>query len=669
MSRSAWAARALIGPALASLALAAAAAEPPTPAQIMQLAVVGDPQLSTDGQRIAYTVETPQGEGKDPLSRIRVVAFDGGSVPFELPGEARHSDRSPRWAGDGSLLFLSDRAPAQAGDPPPAAAQVWQAQTDGRGAHPLTRAASDVSAFALAADGRSLYYLAADPQTAQDRARAESKNDAVERDHPRRFVRAWRLDLDTGAARVLTPPGLQVHDLAPSPDGRTLALRVSAGTTLNDYWYDSRVQLLDLAAGTLAAPLEPHASAFPLQWSPDGRRLLYGQLSENGMVGRIFVQTVPAGACAGARSCGARVELAPDWPGSLRLAYWQDDATLVGAGLRGVHGELLRIDAASGRWRTLARPQFAWPAASVARAGRIALLGMRQDHPAEVWTFDHGRLSERTDSNPQVAGWAHARVRELQWTSSRDGRPIHGVLVTPPDWQRGDGPLPTLVQIHGGPAEAWWSGWLGSWHEWAQLLATRGYAVLLPNPRGSEGQGPAFTELARGDWGDGPLQDVLDGVDMLERDGVADPKRLAIGGWSYGGYLSAWAAGHTDRFRTAIVGAGVTDIGAMALTTDVPDYLPGYFGDPLGNRTAYDAQSPIRYAGQVRIPLLVLHGEADQRVPIEQGAMFYRALKFNRTPVQMVSYPRGPHWFHEQAAGRDVQERVLAWLDKYLRGP
>jgi dipeptidyl aminopeptidase/acylaminoacyl peptidase len=155
-------------------------------------------------------------------------------------------------------------------------------------------------------------------------------------------------------------------------------------------------------------------------------------------------------------------------------------------------------------------------------------------------------------------------------------------------------------------------------------------------------------------------------VDLLEREGVIDPQRLAIGGWSYGGYLSAWAVTHSDRFKTAIVGAGVIDIGAMALTTDTPDYLPGYFGDPLANRAVYDAHSPIRYVDRVKVPVLILHGEQDKRVPLSQGEMFYRALKFNGTPVEMVTYPRGPHWFFEREHGRDVQQRVLDWLDLQL---
>jgi dipeptidyl aminopeptidase/acylaminoacyl peptidase len=656
--------RLLIGAALCAGAWTVAAQSPsaphlPTPADLVALAQVGDPQISPDGARIVYSVSTPQGEGKPASTRLQWIAATGKAVAEPLMEAATANDSSPRWSADGrQILFLSDRKLPDAGDHDALAPmQVWRVDADGRNAAPLSRSPGDVGSFALSADGTQLAYLATDPPTPVAQARTKAQDDAVEVGHPTSFKRLWLRDLASGATCALTAPGLQVQDLAWSPDGRTLALRVSDDTTLNGYWYDSRIVLLALADGTLGAPLEARASAFPLQFSPDGSRLLYGRIAPYGMVATVYVHDL---------SSDKRIAVAEDWPGTLWLARWQDDRTLIAQGLHGVRGEFLRVDAATGRWRTLARPQIAYPSFSTAANGRTAFIGLRDDQPAEVWTLDGGKLATRTNSNPQVAGWAHGQVRELEWTSSRDGRRITGVLVTPPGWKPGT-PLPTLVDLHGGPGEAWWSGWLGSWHDWAQLLSTRGYAVLLPNPRGSEGQGHAFTELARHDWGGADFQDILDGVDMLQAQGVIDPQRLGIGGWSYGGYMSAWAVTQSKRFKAAIVGAGVIDIGAMALTTDVPSYLPGYFGDPVKNRAEYDAHSPIRYVDRVTTPVLILHGEADQRVPLSQGQMFYRALKFNGTPVEMVTYPRGPHWFHEQAAGRDVQQRVLDWLDTHLR--
>ncbi|MCL7715240.1 S9 family peptidase [Stenotrophomonas sp. CPCC 101365] len=643
-------------------ALPAPAATPvlPTPEKIMALRSVDDPQIAPGGDWIAYTVGTPQDEGRPPRQRVWRVPATGKGAARVLPAPETVSDTHPRWTADGRHLdFLSDRPLPAAdadGDGTVARQQVWRVDAQGDDASPLTRSRGDVSAFEVSHDGTRIAYLAADPVDAAARAAQAARDDATRVEHPTRFVRAWLRDLRDGRTRPLTAPGVQVHDLAWSPDGRTLALRLSEGTTLNAYWYRSRVVLADAATGALRQVLEPRASAHPLQWSPDGRRLLYGELGEHGMTAHLTVHRL---------ADDRRVRLASDWMGTLWLARWQDDGTVVGLGQRGVRGAFLRLDPDTGGWTELARPQIPSASFTTARNGRSAYLGLRDDQPAEVWTLDRGRLTARTDTHPEVAGWAHGQVRELEWTSSRDGLRITGLLVTPPGWTRGT-PLPTLVQGHGGPAWAWWSGWLGSWHDWAQLLATHGYAVFLPNPRGSEGGGHAFAESVRNDWGGGDFQDILDGVDLLEREGVIDPQRLAIGGWSYGGYMAAWAVTHSARFKTAIVGAGVIDIGAMALTTDTPDYLPGYFGDPVANRAVYDAHSPIRFADRVTVPVLILHGDQDQRVPLSQGEMFYRALVFNGTPVEMVRYPRGPHWFFETAHGRDVQQRVLDWLDARL---
>lgn len=630
----------------------------PTPEAIASLKAVADPQISADGRWIAYTVATPQRQGKPAQTRIWRVPTRGDQPGQELPSSKDASEEFARWSNDGRLLsFLSNRPlPKDLASAAVASKQVWQVGAEGSEARLLTRSAGDVSAFSFDASGRQLAYLAADPLTADAKAALEAKDDAHTIGAAQQYSRLWVQSLPDGQPRALTAAGLQVQDVAWSPDGQHLAARVSDGTTLNDYWYRSRVVLLDAQTGAQQRVLEPRASAFPLQWSPDSTRLLYGRLGDNGMTAVPIFQQI---------ATGRVTALGGDWPGTLWLVRWQDDQTLIGEGQRGVRGALLKLDADSGKWQEFAQPQIPYQSFSVARSGQIAFLGMSDAHPADVWTWEQGHARARVDNNPQVAQWKHAKVRELSWKSSLDGRQISGVLVTPPDWKAGT-PLPTLVQIHGGPAWAWCSGWQGSWHDWGQLLATRGYAVFLPNPRGSEGQGKAFTELARNDWGGGDFQDILDGVDLLEREGISDPKRLAIGGWSYGGYMSAWAASHSDRFKTAIVGAGVIDIGAMALTTDTPDYLPGYFGSPVEQRQAYDKHSPIRFASNIKVPVLILHGEQDKRVPLSQGQMLYGALKFTGTPVEMVTYPRGPHWFYEFEHERDVQERVLGWLQQHL---
>jgi dipeptidyl aminopeptidase/acylaminoacyl peptidase len=191
--------------------------------------------------------------------------------------------------------------------------------------------------------------------------------------------------------------------------------------------------------------------------------------------------------------------------------------------------------------------------------------------------------------------------------------------------------------------------------------------VLLPNPRGSDGQGPAFTEANFQAWGGEDFADIMAGVDSLIAQGITDPDRMAIGGWSFGGFMTAWAVTHTDRFKAGMVGAGVTDLYSMATTTDIsPSFSQSYMGPLATNAEIYDRNSPVRYLDQCHTPVLVLHGEADPRVPISQGQEFYHGLRFLGKEAEMVTYPREPHIFTEREHQIDSLTRVLAWYDTHL---
>jgi dipeptidyl aminopeptidase/acylaminoacyl peptidase len=198
-------------------------------------------------------------------------------------------------------------------------------------------------------------------------------------------------------------------------------------------------------------------------------------------------------------------------------------------------------------------------------------------------------------------------------------------------------------------------------------FAQRGYVVLMPNPRGSSGYGRKFRFANYDDWGGGDYRDIMAGVDYLVAEGIADPERMAVMGWSYGGYMASWIIGQTDRFKAAAAGAAVTNLWSFTGTADIPGFLPDYFsGEPWDGFEPYRKHSPMSFVGNAKTPTLILHGEADERVPITQSYELYSALKRRGVATRMVAYPRQPHGPAEPKFVIDIAQRHLDWLEKYL---
>jgi len=251
----------------------------------------------------------------------------------------------------------------------------------------------------------------------------------------------------------------------------------------------------------------------------------------------------------------------------------------------------------------------------------------------------------------------------IHWRSV-DGLEIEGLLTYPVGYQSGRR-YPLLVSVHGGPANAWLQSFIGmqSFYGPIAAFAVQGYAILRCNVRGSTGYGQAFRRGNYRDWGGKDVQDLLAGVDYVIHLGVADPERMGITGWSYGGYLTAATITQTERFRAAVIGAGMTDLVSYALGHDSPDFLPSHFGGEVWEvKDLLLDRSPVVHADRVTTPTLFLHGEHDQRVPIWQGYEFYHALDRRGVPTQMVVYPRTGHVPSEPKLLLDVMNRILAWM-------
>jgi dipeptidyl aminopeptidase/acylaminoacyl peptidase len=301
----------------------------------------------------------------------------------------------------------------------------------------------------------------------------------------------------------------------------------------------------------------------------------------------------------------------------------------------------------------------------------ISLARSLPDDLSAIWAGVVGEdLRRLTNLNPRLKSVPWGRQERLSW-QARDGLEIQGLLIVPAEAEATDAPFPLMTLVHGGPYDRFADELQLGWMLWGQWLATAGYAVFLPNPRGGLGRGHDFADRVAGAVGIEDWADIEAGLNQLVAESIADPKRLGIGGWSQGGFMSAWAVGQTDRFKACIMGAGVSDWGMMVATSDLPHFeamLGGSTGWEGPGPHRHDALSPISFASRVATPVLVLHGADDSRVPVSQGRFFAQALREHAVPCELVVYPREGHLICERNHQLDLLHRVCGWVERWL-GP
>jgi len=621
-----------------------ATAAPVTPELVMQLLRPGEVALSADGTRIAAAVAPSfREQGKRIETRLWVGDVDGDLEPGELGS-------IPQFAPDGSrLAYASDKGHE-------GRLSIW---VDGSELGEIPGSVEDIQ---WSPDGARLLVLAADlgaDRAGADTATKVSEAGAFPQDpkvfRPAQFWRRlWLVDAATGEARDVTPEHVNVFEFSWAGG---LVAAICTDDPSESAWYDAWIGLIDIEQRAVDRAHVPRWQLQAPRISPQGRVAWIEGFSSDRGVATGAVHVLGQGPIA--------PELHATW------ITFADEDTLWVAGWRdnGSFGGRLSLDG-SGSYEELAGgratfgPRYAPALAVSADGSRAAAAYESADEPPEVVLWENGERRTLTSLNAEVA----PRVASIQWQAHRwtsfDGLEIEGLLALPRD--RENGPLPLVVDVHGGPTGCWFWAFAPA-YGLPNLLASAGYAVLMPNVRGSTGRGPEFAEANLGDMGGGDLQDILTGIDALVRDGIVDDKRVAITGGSYGGFMACWAVTQTDRFAAAMPMAVVTDWVSFHTTTNIGQFDKLFLqADPFDPDGDYTQRSPVYHAARCKTPTLILHGEDDLCTPLPQAVEFYNALVEAGCEAELVVYPREGHGWTEREHLTDSWNRMRDWLARYL---
>ncbi|OQX85353.1 MAG: hypothetical protein B6D63_02475 [Candidatus Latescibacteria bacterium 4484_7] len=631
---------------------------------LLKIKNVTDPAISPDGSYVAFVVveppDTSEGE-KTYQGDIWMVDFDGNEQPRPFAfGPA--DERSPVWSPDGSwLAFTADREGK-------GRRSIYRIRFAGGEAEELASFDGSVVSFAYSPDGGRLAAVVIDgPSRAEEEMREKGFDEELFGTEER-YKRLWIVNVHTGSRRLVSPDSMNVEAISWSPDGSKIAAVVSKVPGSNAEYFHSRLELLNPATGA-AAMLSERAQGRP-EFSSDGSAICFMYPLENPNV----TVPVPVVAVIGTNGKGLKL-LGVNYDGTLNRPVWDpgtEKLFVFDMAHSTARFSLLSVEDDSVEPVTkLYVPYYGGDVFDVSKDGsKVVYVKGASNRPGDLYSRGFGFLQGEkrlTHMNDFLDSRRLPEEKVVEW-QSRDGTNVEGILVLPPGWKEKKR-YPAVLCIHGGPMWAWWLGWHGSWHEWAIPLACDGYVVLLPNPRGSLGYGVGFARANFEDWGGGDFEDIMAGADFLVNGGYADPARIGIGGWSYGGYMTSWAVTHTKRFKAAVVGAGVTNLFSFHGTTDItPTFLRKYFGGIAYRRPdTYRSHSAVNYVERAATPTLVLHGMSDKRVPTEQGLEFFRALDQVGVETKLVLYPREGHGFREVPHQLDLINRVLDWFDEHLK--
>jgi len=627
---------------------------------IFALRSVGDPRVSPDGQWVAYTVSRMDAEKDASDTDIWMAPIAGGD-PMRLTTSDK-GESQPRWSPDGRYLgFVSSRE----GDK----SQVWLLPRAGGEAWRLTDFKGGVSSFEWSPDSTRLAVVATDPDpddTADDDSKAP-KPIVIDRLQFKRDGRGYLndlrshvyvFDIESRTAEQVTSGPFDDSAPAWSPDGRTIAF-VSNRTGNPDANQNSDVFVVATEPGSAprAVTTSPGSDSSPV-FTPDGRFIVYsaGGAPEDIWYATNDIAVVPvAGGAPRLLTSGLDRNVSNPTPtpdGQSVLFVLEDSGNT----------HLARVPLSGGAVERIVAGERNISRFDVGRTGAVAVLERGATYPSEVFAVRNGQLARVTHVNDAFLSGIRLGTVERFRSKSADGTMIDGFLTRPPGMESATN-LPAILRIHGGPVSQFQTSFSFEW----QILAARGYAVIAANPRGSSGRGRDFSHAIWADWGNKDFSDVMGAVDHVVAMGVADPERLGVGGWSYGGILTNYVITKTGRFKAATSGASEVNFTANYGHDHYQLQWERELGLPWEHTELWLQLSPFFHVDRVTTPTLVLGGQSDWNVPIQNSEQLYQALRRRGIDTQLIVYPGQGHGISRPSYQKDRYERYIAWYDRYLK--
>jgi len=690
MSKSLCVAALLFSLSTCALAQTAAGARGITPEDYYAFEFVSDPNISPDGKLVAYVVTKIDRAQNRRQSSIWMAAVDQSRAPWQFTTSPQ-SSTAPRWSPDGkSLAFLSARTSAESASgttqlaAPPAAGssaaepqrnQVFLLSMSGGEARRLTNLKNGVSVFRWSPDGTRLAVVS---RLGPSDSRPDSKDRSDVRHYKNtsykfndtgwfddRRAHLWVVEVKSGNARPITE-GNDWNDSDPqwSPDGTQLAF--VSNRTGKEYDENRNTDVWVITAeGKELKKISDHDEADNSpRWSPDGKTIAFlGELHDRDHP-KIWLAPAAGGVASVQAANGLDLI-----PGGLE---WSDD----GKSLyfeTGVKGEnhLFRVDLDNKSINQVTSgPRAVRTVDFNGRSKTIVYLSNDFKHLDDVYAADLNGRNERRLTNLNESLWKQLQLADVERFTykSADDWDVDGFLVKPINWEAGK-KYPVILSVHGGPAGQYGVDW---YHEF-QVYAARGYAVVFTNPRGSTGYGQKFERGIAGEWGGKDYQDIMNGLDAaLKKYAWLDADHMGVTGGSYGGYMTNWIVGHTDRFKAAVTLRSLSNFISDDGTRDgAYGHSADFGGDIFQKLDLYWDRSPLKYAKNVKTPTLILHSDNDFRVPIEQGEQWFRALKHFGVTTEIVMFPRENHNLTRTGEPKHLIESLhwqLYWFDRFVNG-